>query len=125
MNKPTMMPNQITAHNAGWPSQFRFADGVRRLTRMPKCHSCGNELADKTKTCPHCGVAVPKEFHLYQHPAVITLFLICCAICFGFLHVLAGLSVWLSAVIAIPIIVIFFAAMVRIASWSDCRDEHR
>jgi len=20
-----MMPNQITAHNAGWPSQFRFA----------------------------------------------------------------------------------------------------
>jgi hypothetical protein len=21
-------PNQITAHNAGWPLQFRFADGV-------------------------------------------------------------------------------------------------
>ena len=20
-----LMPNQITAHNAGWPSQFRFA----------------------------------------------------------------------------------------------------
>jgi hypothetical protein len=22
------MPNQVTAHNAGWPSQFRFADNV-------------------------------------------------------------------------------------------------
>jgi hypothetical protein len=25
-----MMPNQITAHNAGWPSQFRFAVNVFR-----------------------------------------------------------------------------------------------
>jgi hypothetical protein len=24
----TTEPNQITAHNAGWPSQFRFAGGV-------------------------------------------------------------------------------------------------
>jgi hypothetical protein len=23
-----LLPNQITAHNAGWPSQFRFAGGV-------------------------------------------------------------------------------------------------
>jgi len=22
------LPNQITAHNAGWPSQFRFAGNV-------------------------------------------------------------------------------------------------
>lgn len=51
------------------------------------------------------------------------MFLICCAICFGFLHLVAELSVWLSVVLAIPIVLVFFAAMVRVASWSDCRDE--
>lgn len=85
-------------------------------------------MADKTMTCPRCGAAAPvvhREFYLFQHPAVIIMFLICCAICFGFLHLLAELSVWLSVVLAIPIILVFFAAMVRIASWSDCRDERR
>jgi hypothetical protein len=134
MRRSPESANKITAHNARSRTQFRIR-GSRRWPgvcefhrwrqRMSQCHSCGDELPDKTRRCPRCGAAVPREFHLYQHPAVIVMFVICCAICFGFLRVLAELPVWLSVVLSVPIVVAFFAAMVRIASWSDCRDERR
>ena len=53
-------PNQITAHNAGGPSQFRFADGVFssgvcefwRYCDMRSCSSLlGESLCGLTKPC--------------------------------------------------------------------------
>jgi uncharacterized protein (DUF983 family) len=76
-----------------------------------------------SKTCSSCGAVAKGDFSFYQHPAVIIAFLVCCAICFGFLRVLGELPVWLSVVLTIPIVLIFFAVMVKIASWSDCTDK--
>jgi uncharacterized protein (DUF983 family) len=92
---------------------------------MSHCYYCQHEVAPSDKKCSQCGKAYPTGRPLYSFPSVIVLFLVCCGICYGFLRVLAGLSIWLSAVLSIPIVVAFFAAMVRIASWSDCRDERR
>jgi hypothetical protein len=77
------------------------------------------------KTCSHCGKDYPTGRLLYAIPSVIVLFMVCCGICFGYLRVLAEFSIWLSAVLTIPIVVVFIAAMIKMASWSDCRDECR
>lgn len=72
----------------------------------------------------HCGRAHPLGRPLYSFPSVIGLFLVSCCICLGLLHVVAGLSIWLSAFLAIPIVVAVFSATVRMASWSDRDDGH-
>jgi uncharacterized protein (DUF983 family) len=92
---------------------------------MSQCYHCKKEVETQDKKCAHCGSDYPLGRKIYSFPSVIIMFLICCGICFGFLRVLAEFSIWLSAVLAIPIVVALFLAMMKIASWSDCRDEHR
>jgi hypothetical protein len=91
--------------------------------RMQNCDYCHKELEAKARICPHCGKAYPTGRPIYTFPSVIIAFLVCCGICFGYFHMLAGFSDWLSAVLSIPVVLIFFAVMVKLASWSDCSDR--
>jgi len=86
---------------------------------MSQCLYCQQEVTPGDKKCLHCCKAYPNGRPLYTLPSVIVLFLVCCCICFAYLRTLAELSIWLSAVLTIPIVVAFFAAMIKIASWSD------
>ena len=92
---------------------------------MSQCYHCKKEVAARSKKCPHCGGDYPLGRKIWTFPPVIIIFLACCGICFGYLRLMTGLAIWLSAVLAIPIVVAFFLGMMKIASWSDCRDEHR
>ena len=83
---------------------------------MNLCYYCKHEVELSDKKCSHCGKADPTGRPFYSFPSVIILFLVCCAICFSFLRVLAGLPNWLAALLAIAIVVAFFVVMVRMAT---------
>jgi hypothetical protein len=47
--------------------------------------------------------------------AFIISFLVCWAICFGYFRMFTGFSGWLCALLAVPVVLIFLAAMWKIA----------
>ena len=90
------------------------------------CHSCGKELSDDER-CQDCGASVGVKSSSWK-PWIIAFvisFLVCWAICFGYFREFTGLSAWLSALLAIPVVLVFLAAMWKVACWSDCSDKRQ
>lgn len=81
---------------------------------MRECLYCHKELDAKAKICPHCGKAYPTGRPIYSFPSVIIAFVICCVICFFFVQRYAGTSGLLSAVLAVPFVLLLFAGLIKL-----------
>jgi len=88
---------------------------------MRQCRSCGKDLARFNKKCDRCGAVVPDD----SSPltpwiiAFVVCFFVCGLICFAYFRQLTALPGWVSALLSIPAVLIFLAAMWKIACWSD------
>lgn len=84
---------------------------------MQECVYCHKELEAKARVCPHCGKAYPTGRAIYTFPSVIVAFVICCVICFAYLRQYAGTSDLLSVILAVPIVLLLFAGLVKLGEW--------
>jgi hypothetical protein len=50
----------------------------------------------------------------YTFPSIIIAFLICCVISFFYLQRYAGTPSWLSAILAVPVVLLLFAALIKL-----------
>ena len=84
---------------------------------MQACLYCHKELDAKAKVWPHGSMAYPTGRPFHTFPAVIIAFLICWVICFFYLQRYAGTSDWLSVVMAIPILLLLFAGLIKLGTF--------
>jgi uncharacterized protein (DUF983 family) len=84
---------------------------------MQECLYCHKDLDAKDKVCPHCGKAYPRGRAIYTFPSVIIAFLVCCVISFFYLRRYAGTPDWLSAVLAVPIVLLLFTGLNKLGQF--------
>ena len=51
--------------------------------------------------------------------SLVISFLVCWVICFEYFRNFTGFSAWLSGLLAIPVVLIFLAVILKMAIWSD------
>jgi hypothetical protein len=84
---------------------------------MQECLYCHKELNGRARICPHCGQAYPTGWPIYKSSSLIIAFLVCCIICFFYLQRYAGTPDWLSAVLAVPVVFLLFAGLIKLGQF--------